>query len=187
MTLEDILKDIELRGKQELQDLTQYYGKRISEIEAKQKLASDALRDRISRSTEEEKRSIEKTILSSAEMESLKIHRTKESSLIHEAVERAELYLRSLRKSKDYAVLLEQMIRVSRDMLGKNCTIYLGKDDILLLKEKDASVIAQEVDPYGGIKSVSADRSKELDLTISTIMKEIREKLISKFSDHLGE
>ena len=187
MTLEDILKDIELRGKQELQDLTQYYGKRISEIEAKQKLASDALRDRISRSTEEEKRSIEKTILSSAEMESLKIHRTKESSLIQEAVERAERYLKNQRKSKDYPVLLEQMIRVSRNTLGKNCTIYLGKDDISLLKDKDAKVIAREVDPYGGIKSVSEDGSKELDLTFSTILKEIREKLISKFSEHLGE
>jgi vacuolar-type H+-ATPase subunit E/Vma4 len=187
MSLEEILKDIELRGKQELDELKLYYEKKISDLQAKQDRTLAAQNEKIRKSTEEEKRSAERTIVSSAEMEALNILRSKQGSLVEEAASKAELYLKNMRDRKDYADILGKMVDISRKTLGKDCRIYASKEDSSRISAEGSKIVTKDIDPYGGIRAESADGSRELDLTVTAIVSELREKIVSQFYQHLGE
>lgn len=187
MSLEDILKDIELRGKQELQQLTLYYEKKLKDLEAKQSAALKEQSDKINKAVEEERRTTERTIVSSAEMEALNVVRTREGALIDEAMGKAEIYLRNMRERKEYPDILGKMVEIAQRTLGRDCRIIASSEDAALLKANGSTILKKEVDTYGGIKAESSDGSRELDLTVSAILSEIREKLIAQFYEHLGE
>ena len=187
MSLEEILKDIELRGKQELDELLLYYGKKIEDLHAKQERSLNAQSEKIRKSTEEEKRTAERTIISSAEMEALNILRSREGSLVDEAAAKAELYLKNMRDRKDYPEILSKMVDISRRTLGKDCRIIASKEDTPKISADGGKIIVKEVDPYGGLKAESADGTRELDLTVSAIVSELRERIVSQFYQHLGE
>lgn len=187
MSLEDILKDIELRGKQELQELTLYYENKIKELEQKQSHALKSQEARIKKASEEERRTAERTVVSSAEMEALNVLRSREGSLIEEATGKAELYLKNIRDRKDYRDTLSRMVDIAHRVLGEDCTIIISKNDAGLVRPGRSKVVDKEVDPYGGLKAESLDGTMELDLTISAILGEIHEKLVSSFYEYLGE
>ena len=188
MTLEDILKDIESRGDGELKTLSDYYEQKISEIRKKQDLAIRNLQEKYEKLTEEEVRSVERTTISSGEMEALKIVRSRESSLIEEAMGKATIYLKELRNSKDYKDIIARMVAAARHSLGGKITVRVSaRDSSLIPQSKDLVIKEEEVDPYGGIIAQSSDGSMQVDLTLTSIMQDIREKLISRISEHLGE
>lgn len=187
MSLEEILQDIELRGKQELQELTLYYEQKLKELESKQTAALKVQNDKIRKASEEEKRTAERTIISSAEMEALNTVRGKEGVLIEEAVQKAELYLKNIKDRKEYPETLSKMVEIARRVLGKDCRIYASKQDAATIKAADSRIIEKDVDPFGGIMAESADGARELDLTVSAIVSEIREKLVSKLFESIGE
>ena len=187
MSLEEILKDIELRGKQELDELRLYYEKKIADIQAKQERTLTSQNEKIRKSTEEEKRTAERTIVSSAEMEALNILRSREGSLVEEAVSKAELYLKNMRDRKDYPDILAKMVEISRETLGKDCRIIASKEDSSRISAEGSKVVVKEVDPFGGIKAETADGTRELDLTVAAIVSELRERIISQFYQHIGE
>ncbi len=187
MSLEEILKDIELRGKQELDELQLYYGKKLDDLQAKQERTLNAQSEKIRKIADEEKRTAERTIISSAEMEALNILRSKEGNLVEEAAGKAELYLRSMRDRKDYPEVLRKMVDVSRKTLGKDCRIIASREDSSKISADGAKIIVKEVDPYGGLKAESADGTRELDLTVAAIVSELREKIVSQLYQHIGE
>ncbi len=187
MSLEEILRDIELRGKQELDELKLYYEKKIADLQAKQDRAISAQNEKIRKSTDDEKRSAERTIISSAEMEALNILRSREGILVEEAASKAELYLKNMRDRKDYSEILAKMVDISRKTLGNDCRIFVSKEDSSKVTADGSKVVVKEVDPFGGIKAESSDGSRELDLTVSAIVSELREKITSQFYQYLGE
>lgn len=187
MSLEEILKDIELRGKQELQELTLYYENRIRELEQKQSQALRSQEDKIRKISEDERRTAERTVVSSAEMEALNVIRSREGSLIDEATGKAEFYLKDIRERKDYQDTLSRMVDISHRILGDDCTFILSKKDSGLIRPGKSKVVEKEVDPYGGFRAESADGTMELDLTITAVLGEIREKLVSRLHEYLGE
>lgn len=187
MSLEEILQDIELRGKQELDELTLYYENKLSELEAKQSAALTQQSEKIRKASEEEKRTAERTIVSSAEMEALNNVRGKEGALIDEAAEKAELYLKDIKERKDYPDILAKMVEIAKRTLGEDCSIVASKGDSSIISAGKSKITVREVDPFGGIMAESADGSRELDLTVSAIITEIREKLVSKLFEYIGE
>lgn len=87
-------------GRWRIKTLSDYYEQKISEIRKKQDIALRNLQEKYEKLTEEEVRSVERTTISSGEMEALKIVRSRESSLIEEAMGKATIYLKELRNSK---------------------------------------------------------------------------------------
>ncbi|MEM0156514.1 MAG: V-type ATP synthase subunit E family protein [Thermoplasmataceae archaeon] len=188
MTLEDILKDIEARGDGELKNLSEYYEQKISEFKKKQDIAIRNLQEKYEKITEEEVRSVERTTISSGEMEALKIVRSRESSLIEEAMGKATIYLKELRNSRYYKDIMARMVAVARASLGGKIIIRVSsRDSSLIPQSKDLVIKEEEVDPYGGIIAQSSDGSMQVELTLTSIMQDIKEKLISRISEHLGE
>ena len=188
MTLEDILKDIELRGKTDLDGMSKYYDQKIADLRRKEDAQTRVLEEKYRKLTDEEKRSVERTILSSAEMESLKIVRSKESELLEEALGKAEIYVKELRNSPSYGKFLHRMVAIATAALGSDCVINVSKSDSGILKDvSNVKIKYQDVDPYGGLIALSSDGSREIDLTLMSIFADIREKIISRVSEHLGE
>ena len=188
MTLEEILKDIEIRGTRELSSLSEYYDQKIQELKRNQDLQIRDLEEKYRKRVEEEKRTVERTILSSAEMESLRIIRTRENSLLQEALGKAMVYLRELSNNPAYEDLITKMVDVARKSLGDDCVILAGDKELAMLKNRPGILLRRSnVDPYGGIIAQSSDGSRELDLTLSSLSREIQDRLIAKISEHLGE
>lgn len=187
MSLEEILKDIELRGKQELQELTLYYEKKLNDLQAKQDETVKNQEEKIRKASEEERRTAERTITSSAEMEALNTVRGREAELIHEAAGKADLYLKNIKSRKEYPEVLAKMVDIAHKTLGEDCTIFASKDDVAVIRKGNSKVVEKDVDPYGGIIAESSDGSRELDLTISAVLTEIKEKLVSQLYEYLGE
>ena len=114
--------------------------------------------------------------------------RSRESSLIEEAMGKATIYLKELRNSKDYKDIIARMVAAARHSLGGKITVRVSaRDSSLIPQSKDLVIKEEEVDPYGGIIAQSSDGSMQVDLTLTSIMQDIREKLISRISEHLGE
>ncbi len=188
MTLEEILQDIELRGNRELTSLSEYYDQKIQELRKDQELQIRDLEEKYRKRVEEEKRTVESTILSSAEMESLRIIRTKENSLLQEALGKAMVYLRELSNNPAYPHIVGKMADLARKTLGNDCVILAGDKELSILKNiTGINLKKAKVDPYGGIIAQSSDGARELDLTLTSLFRELQERLIAKISEHLGE
>lgn len=187
MSLEEILKDIELRGEKELKELTEYYEQKLSDLKAKQDGALRHQEEKINKASEEERRTAERTIISSAEMQALNTVRGRESELVSEATGKADLYLKSIRSRKEYPEILSRMVEIAHRTLGDDCTIFATKEDAQAIGKSKSKVVEKSVDPNGGIIAESSDGSKELDLTITAVLSEIREKIVSQLYEYLGE
>ncbi len=187
MSLEEILKDIGLRGEKELKELTSYYEKKLKDLQAKQDGALKHQEEKLSKASEEERRTAERTITSSAEMEALNTVRGRESELVTEATGKAELYLKNIRSRREYPEVLSRMVDIAHGALGDDCTIYASKDDVQAISKGKSKVVEKAVDPNGGIIAESSDGSRELDLTISAVLSEVREKIVSQLYEYLGE
>ncbi len=187
MSLEEILKDIELRGENELKELTEYYEKKLRDLQARQDAALKHQAEKINKSSEDERRTAERTIISSAEMQALNTVRGRESELVNEAAGKAELYLKNIRNRKEYPEVLSRMVEIAHGTLGEDCTIYASKDDVQAISRGKSKIVEKAVDPNGGIIAESSDGSRELDLTISAVLSEVREKIVSQLYEYLGE
>ncbi|HLH86659.1 MAG TPA: V-type ATP synthase subunit E family protein, partial [Thermoplasmataceae archaeon] len=139
--------------------------------------------------TEESARTLELSVLSSAQMEALKIVRTRQEELLEDFLDRAEEVISGYRKSQRYAALLSRLVKIAREALGNDCIISVARED----KDKlPAGVKATESDDdgvqkYGGIIASSSDGSLELNLSLKEIFSGIREKLISSILERLEE
>lgn len=187
MSLEEILKDIELRGEKELKELTDYYEQKLNDLRAKQDSALKHQQEKMGKASEEERRTAERTIISSAEMQALNTVRGRESELVSEATGKVELYLKNIKSRNDYPEVLSRMVDIAHGTLGDDCTIFASRDDIQAISKGKSKVVEKAVDPHGGIIAESSDGSRELNLTISAVLSEIREKIVSRLYEYLGE
>ncbi|MEM0158959.1 MAG: hypothetical protein QXV22_04060 [Thermoplasmataceae archaeon] len=189
MSLEDILKSVEAKAQQEIENLTRYYDtKRKELIEAHERLLS-TMRASYSKQAEEASRTLELSVVSSAQMESLKIIRTRQEALLQDYLERAEEIISGYRHTERYPRLMDRLVKIAKGALGDDCTIYAAGEDLHVFKPGDNAKKSddEKLSKYGGIIASSKDGTLELDLSLWDIFSGIREKLISRVLEKLGE
>ncbi len=141
--------------------------------------------DLYSRKKSEEALLIEKRELDAAEFEAKKIVRDKVAELINVNVDKGVIILENLRNTEEYKEILNKMIQVSKKLLGTNCTVRVNPADTNLITDSSVTIVKDNVDKYGGIIAESED--KEVDLTISSIIKNLRERIAMELSNIVGE
>ncbi len=189
MTLEEILKDVELRGKEESDKIIEYYEEQFNQLKKKHEQQIKVLTEEYAKKFSDEKRNVERSILSSAEMEGFKIIRTKKRDLIDDATGRAEMYLLNLRSKKsEYSKIINRMVEISTSTLGPDCIITVSTKDSALFKSgKKIHLNHSTEDLGGGIIASSKDGSMELDLSFHTVFANIVDSIASKVSEHIGD
>lgn len=86
------------------------------------------------------------------------------------------------KKTESYAALLSKLYSKAIETLGKDCSVYVAKDDIPLIKKKGAKTNISEAPSsfYFGLYAQSADGKRVLDYGFSGIMSLAKNSFYSK-------
>ncbi|MBX8643557.1 MAG: hypothetical protein KIY12_02345 [Thermoplasmata archaeon] len=185
MPLDNILQSIEQNRSEEIRKIAERFQSQKEQMEKETERKIRDTEEYWKRRISEESRSLEKRELSNAEIEARRLIWEKRSSVVEERLKDAFDFLRDLRSTSSYRKIIQSMVETARKTLGEDCHIILRPNDAKLVK--DASVEEKEIDPYGGIVAVSSDGTREMDLTITTLIKELREKLSLQLYEKIGE
>lgn len=187
MPLEDILQEVEKRKEQEIKSISEEYKSKIDSVNSDLQKEIGHIESYYSKKTEDDTRALRDRELELARMEAKNLAREKVSKLMNKAFERADFFLRNISETKEYSRILKKMISLSTETLGADCVIHARKEDISFLQDMNKIKIAKANISVPGIIAESSDGSKELNLTISTIMEDLKEKISLELIKHLGE
>lgn len=166
-----MLKEVEDRQKQALDQLEAEYASKRAEIQKR----TDDERARILDSSKNDAQSLserEKTrIAGAAKLQAKK--------MIFDATEKMlEVNLGSLRKlmadlaqSKDYPDLLARMVKYASRRLGEKMSVICRPADEPVFRKLGVRVASTKLNSIGGFKAESEDGTLELDLTFEEILR----------------
>lgn len=187
MPLEDILQDVEKRKEQEIKRISEDYQSRIDSVSSQIEEEIANLESYYRKKMEDDSRALREREIKLAEMESKGISREKISQLMQSAFERADFFMRNIADTKEYPKLLLKMVSLGSSVLGEDCIIHARKEDLSFLQDLNRIRIAKEGLKVPGIIATSSDSARELDLTIGTILEDIRDMVSLELIKHLGE
>ncbi|MGC8497019.1 MAG: hypothetical protein ACP5NL_03345 [Thermoplasmata archaeon] len=185
MSLENIIQEIENRKTVEINKIMDEYTKKINDVKVQKEKKINELKDLYAKKKTEEALLIEKRELDAAEFEAKKIVRDKVAELINVNVNKGVSILENLRNTEEYREILNKMIQVSKKLLGPNFTVKVNSADANRITDNTVTIVKDNIDKYGGIIAESED--KEVDLTISSIIRNLRERLAMELSNIVGE
>ena len=187
MSLENIIREVEERKKKEMSRISAEYDARKQSLESETEKEISKIKADFDHRTQEESKSIEKRELDAARMEAKKILREKATELIELNLGKSMTFLNSIREYKGYDRILKEMAETSKKALGKGCTIRVASRDAGLLGDvKGIKVVEEEIDPFGGIIAESEDGTREMNLTVTTLSREIKEAVAVELSQRIG-
>ncbi len=187
MALENILQSIEERRNGELERISREFQQKTDSLSKETEARLEALRNEFGRKTAEDCKSLENRELSNADIEARRIVRERKSELVEGSLSKAYDIMDALSSSDGYKDIVTAMVATARRVLGKDCVVKVGEKGAGFIKESRGKKVAvADVDPSGGIVAESSDGSLELDLTIGTLKRELREKLMLEIAGKLG-
>ncbi len=187
MPLEDILQEVEKRKDQEIKKISDEYKSRIDSVNSEVEKELLRLEADYAKKTEDDSRALRERELELAKMEAKGLEREKISQLMNNALQRADFFLKNIAETKQYSQILKKMVNLSMEVLGEGCVIRARKEDLSFLQDMNRIRIAKTHIREPGIIAESSDGSRELDLTISTIMEDLKEKISLELVKYLGE
>ncbi len=187
MPLENILQSIEQRKAAETERIMADFEKRRIALEKDAERKIQEIAGASARQSAEERRTLENMELSNAEIEARKILWEKKTALVEEKLTEAFDYMKDVRSSKSYKKMMTGMVGLARQKLGEGCTIMVSAADAPLIRgSRGLSVKVEEVDPYGGLIAESHDGSMEIDMTVTTMMKDLKDGLMLELYERIG-
>lgn len=187
MALEDILQEIEIRGKKEMDNLRQSYEQRLDAMRNKYLKMEEAIRLENKENLKSEAENLRRNIISSAQMESLRIIRGKEKQIMDQSLQSLEDYILNIRDKQYYPDLLKSLKVISQNALGKDCIILVDKKDLKHLDGAEESKNDELLKNYGGLVARSVDGSMEIDLRIYSIYQDLKEEISGIIAGNIGE
>lgn len=187
MALENIIKEVEERKRKEIERITAEYEAMKQSVESDKEKKIKQIQESFGRRKQEDAKALEKREIDAANMEAKKILRDKITELIDLNVGKSMTFLNTIRDHKEYDKIIKEMAETSKKALGKGCTIRISSKDSQLLGEiKGVNVVEEEVDPFGGIIAESSDGTREMNLTITTLSRDIKESVAVELSQRVG-
>lgn len=185
MSLENIIREIDNRKNEVINKIIDEYTKKINAVQLQKEKKISVIKGLYSKKKTEDGFLIEKREIDAAEFEAKKIVRDRVAELIDINVDKAVIILENLKNTEEYKDILNKMIQSSKKLLENGCTIRINPDDADLITDNSVKIVKDNVDKYGGIIAESED--KEVDLTISSIIKNLRERIAMELSNIVGE
>lgn len=187
MALENILQSIEERRNSELDRISREYEGRMSSLASDSAARLEALKAEFARRTAEDCKSLENRELSNADIEAKRMLRERKSQLIEVSLGSAYKIMDDLNSSSAYASIVEEMVDAAKRILGKEFRIRVGQAGASLIKEtKGRKVSVEDVDPHGGLIAESPDGTMELDFTVATLKRELKDRIMLEIAERFG-
>jgi V/A-type H+-transporting ATPase subunit E len=181
MSLENIIQEIDNRKKEEINKIIDEYTKKTNALQLQKEKKINEIKELYQKKKTEDGLLIEKREIDTAEFEGKKTVRDRVAELIDINVNKSVTILEDLKNTEEYREILNKMVQSSKKLLGNDCTIRVNPDDAHLILDNSVKIVENNVDKYGGIIAESED--KEVDLTISSIIKNLRERIAMELSN----
>lgn len=185
MSLENIIQEIDNRKVVEVNKIVDEYTKKLNLLQAQKEKKISEIIEQYLKKKSEEALLIEKRELDAAEFEAKKILMDRVSELINLNIEKAIAILENLRNTAEYREIINKMVQTSKKLLGNGCAIKISATDSALISDSTVKIVKEDVDKYGGLIAESED--KELDLTVSSIIRNLRDNIALELSNKVGE
>lgn len=172
MSVEDILREIEQKGKIQLEIIRKETDEKISKIigEAKEnarKILEDG-RASFERQLEYER----KRIVSTVNMEMKMLYNRTLNEIIDEYVRKILDLLPSLRNSDHYREYIMKSIEKGRNEIGNNYVIIISEKDSALVNSEKNVRFSKSLEPLGGVIIESLDGKKRADYSLVNVVNE---------------
>lgn len=187
MPLKDILQEVEKRKENEISKISQEYKEKLDSISSRKDNEIKELESRYKARTEDDIKALTERETLLAEMEAKSLERDRVSEVLDKALEKAGFFVSNIADSGEYHKILTKMVNLATETLGDDCVVYARKKDLSFLQDMNRIKVAKKNISEPGIIAESADGSRELDLTVSTILEGLRERLSLELMEHLGE
>ncbi len=181
MGLEEIIGEIESETSKKLSEMRQKARAEESGIigaaKAEVKRISDDAEDRAADSS----RSILSREVSKAEMEAKGIYNKAVNDSLEDALEQIRASFSDYRKGKEYAQLMEKLVRLSARSLGEDCKVLVnGADRKLVPSKGKMKVEADDARVPDGLVAYSADGRRFVDYTLRNILEGSRDSVAAE-------
>lgn len=188
MSLENIIKEVDSRKQREIEKIRAEYEARRKSIQSQTEKEISSILAQFQTKTEEDSKTLEKREIDAANMDVRRLLMNKKNTLIEESLEKSTYFLRNLRNNKDYGKILKTMVNLSKGLLGKDCIAKVNPEDKGFVEDvTGVKIKTEKIDPYGGVVAISADGTREVNLTISSIIDDLREQISIELYEKIGE
>ncbi|MCL4345280.1 MAG: hypothetical protein M1496_02820 [Candidatus Thermoplasmatota archaeon] len=178
MSSEDIIANIEKKGKEDLARMTAECESRITQIKSEKKAKLDEIEKRWEKKIHEDVKNLEKRGEDESLLEYRNIIMNKKSSEVSSFVENSENFYENIRELKGYETFIGESVTKALDELGKNCTIVVSQKDRKIISKIEGNFETKETkEPQIGILALSKDGMKTLDMTLRSMLLENRQEL----------
>ncbi|MBD6955792.1 MAG: V-type ATP synthase subunit E [Thermoplasmata archaeon] len=172
MAIEDLIKEIEEKGRLEIEiirkDTQEKVSRIISDANEKARRIIEEGKTSFSKQLEYEKRKAISTVNMEMKMQYSRIL----NEIIDRSVEGVIGKLSLLRNTKDYSDYIIRSIKKGKDLLGDDSVIIISEKDRDLVKTEKKVMFSQGLEPLGGVIIESPDGRKRADYSISTLINE---------------
>jgi vacuolar-type H+-ATPase subunit E/Vma4 len=189
MSLDSILTEIEDKKRKSLQSALDDFNHAKEAKEKAYNAELDELKSSFEKKKTEEAESVQRSRLDTSMLEARRILTNRKNELVQEMLNNASTYFTGIRKREIYPTLLQKMVlEVERAFpQGGRITVNEKDKDLVegMLKSENITVVKGEID--GGLQAVSKDGSLEIDLSLSYLWQDIRERIALAISENIGE
>jgi len=187
MSSDEIIKEIENKGKARLAELQKQCESQLNDINATKEGKIKELQAEWEKKTSEDLKNLEKRGEDESLLEYRSIIMDRKSSLIREFMENIQSMGEKIRKLPEYESLIEKSVETCLKELGAKCTVRVCSKDKKIITKIDGDFKTEETkDEQIGIIATSKDGKRTLDLTLNSVLNEKKEDLEEKLVSLMG-
>jgi vacuolar-type H+-ATPase subunit E/Vma4 len=183
MSIEPFIQEIESRKKSDMSTLEKELNEKKSEIKNKKNTVIQELKDNYEKEAKLRSEREAARILEGGKLEAKKIVFDAINKNLDSTFEIIKKDLGKYTQNSEYKNILEQMIKTSKNALGKNITIHFKEEDKSLFNDSEVT-LGSTIQTLGGIVAENSDGTKELDLTFEELLRsnedEIKSSILEK-------
>ena len=170
MSIEPFIKEIESKKKSDMSTLEKELNEKKSEIKNKKNTVIQELKDNYEKEAKLRSEREAARILEGGKLEAKKIVFDAINKNLDSTFEIIKKDLGKYTQNSEYKNILEQMIKTSKNALGKNITIHFKEEDKSLFNDSEVT-LGSTIQTLGGIIAENSDGTKELDLTFEELLR----------------
>ncbi len=181
MGLEDIIDEIESETSKTVSEMRQGFKTQESSIIGAAKAEAKRISDEAADRAKDESRSILSREVSKSEMEAKGIYNRAINESLEDALGQIRMSFADYRKGKDYAKLVETLVRLAVRNLGEDCRVLVnGADKKLVSAKGKLKVEVDDARVSDGIVAYSQDGRKFVNYTLSNILESSRDAVAAE-------
>jgi len=186
MPIDQIKEEIISRRDSELEALRSRFSAELLSINTRVEKQKSEIASSYKKKIGEDTAAHVKRTVDGATLEARRIVNARMEELLNSGLAMFLDQMKAIRDSKEYTVILNSMVKTIIRMMGNNCIIYVRHEDAPKINAVETDRVRESnLDGVGGLIARSTDGRVELDLTLTTVFRDIRGSLLQEISSRI--